>query len=62
MNCHRRKLLKNGFLGVIGISFFSIGSFYFFKRSGIDIKAIGKNSFLLNGWLITKNDLRNLQD
>ncbi|HCD05807.1 MAG: hypothetical protein CMH21_11485 [Methylophaga sp.] len=58
MNYHRRKLLKSGLLGVIGISIFNIGILHFLRKSDIHITTIGKDSFLLNGWLITKNDLR----
>jgi len=51
-------LLKSGLLGVIGISIFNIGILHFLRKSDIHITTIGKDSFLLNGWLITKNDLR----
>ncbi len=60
MNYYRRKLLHNGFLTILGLSFFKNGFSYLFKNTDMDIKNIGKDSFLINGWIVTKNDLRNL--
>jgi len=58
MNYHRRKILKNSFLGALGFSFFNIGLLSFLKSTDIDIKTIGKKSYLVNDWVISKNDLK----
>ena len=61
MNYRRRMLMKNGFFSIIGLSIFTNGFYSFFQNNtDIDIKTIGNDSFLVNGWLITKNDLKYL--
>ena len=58
MNYHRRKILKFGFLSLIGISFVDTKVFSFLRKNNIQMQKIGKNSYLINGWVISKNDLK----
>ncbi|MBN47227.1 MULTISPECIES: hypothetical protein [unclassified Methylophaga] len=57
MNYHRRKVLKVGLVSLIGISLLNTKTFSFFKKDDIALKTIGKNSYLVDGWVISKNDL-----
>lgn len=57
MNYHRRKVLKGGLVSLIGINLLNTKTFSFFYKNDIDLKTIGKNSYLVDGWVISKNDL-----
>ncbi|WP_296591061.1 hypothetical protein [Methylophaga sp.] len=56
MKYHRREFLKFGLVSLIGISFINTKAISFFNN--IKMQKIGNNSYLIDGWVISKNDLK----